>query len=155
MIKVNIRPATFEDLKTLKDFEQGVIETERPFDITIKDNPVSYYNIEEMITKDDIELLVAETDGRLIGSGYAIIKQSQAFYKSTFYAYLGFMYVVPAFRGMGINSLIITRLKTWAYSKNITELRLQVYDNNIPSINAYEKVGFTKHLVEMRLGLDD
>jgi ribosomal protein S18 acetylase RimI-like enzyme len=32
-------------------------------------------------------------------------------------------------------------------------MRLDVYENNIAAIKAYEKAGFTKHMVEMRRGI--
>ena len=61
--------------------------------------------------------------------------------------------VDPAHRGKGVNKLVIEALTKWAISQNMTELRLDVYDENSPAIRAYEKVGFSKHLVEMRKGL--
>ena len=42
-------------------------------------------------------------------------------------------------------------LKNWAYSKEIFEIRLTVYQDNLPAIKAYEKAGFKKHIIEMRL----
>ena len=50
------------------------------------------------------------------------------------------MYVEPAYRGKGINQMIIAALKTWAYSRNVTELRLDVYHDNANAIKAYEKI---------------
>ena len=38
-------------------------------------------------------------------------------------------------------------------SQNVTELRLDVYINNIAAIKAYEKAGFTSHMIEMRMSL--
>jgi len=61
--------------------------------------------------------------------------------------------VAPAHRGKGINKKIMDGLKDWVRSQNITELRLDVYHDNISAIKAYEKIGFTKHMIEMRLGL--
>ena len=44
-------------------------------------------------------------------------------------------------------------LAQWCMSKNIHELRLQVYNDNEVALKAYEKAGFTKHLIEMRMEL--
>ena len=95
----------------------------------------------------------ASPTGKLIGSGYARIEASKHYLLHTRHAYLGFMYVVPEHRGKGVNQLIIEALKQWSLSQNITELRLDVYSENQPAINAYEKAGFTKYLIEMRRGL--
>jgi GNAT superfamily N-acetyltransferase len=65
------------------------------------------------------------------------------------------MYVLPEYRGKGINKKIIEHLKNWASLQNIKELRLEVYYKNIPAIKAYEKIGFSKHMLEMRLNLDE
>jgi len=49
--------------------------------------------------------------------------------------------------------MIIDALKAWALSCNITELRLDVYYANTSAIRAYEKAGFSQHLINMRLGI--
>ena len=61
------------------------------------------------------------------------------------------MYVAPQHRGKGVNKKIMDALTNWIAAKNITELRLDVYQNNEAAIKAYEKVRFTKHMVEMRM----
>ncbi len=129
-----IRPATTTDLPTLLVFEQGVISAERPMDPTIKDGPINYYNLPAMLASPDIQLLVAELDGALIGCGYARIETGRHYLKHTHHAYLGFMYVLPAHRGKGVNQLIIDGLSQWAHTRNITELRLDVYYVNEPAL---------------------
>jgi GNAT superfamily N-acetyltransferase len=42
-------------------------------------------------------------------------------------------------RGKGVNAVIIEALKEWCRSQNITELRLDVYNDNPSAIRAYEK----------------
>jgi ribosomal protein S18 acetylase RimI-like enzyme len=155
MEEIIIRTATLNDIGTLLQFEQGVIAAERPFDSTLKDDPINYYDLGNLIKSSDAEVVVAETNKELIGSGYALIKDAQAFLKHKQYAYLGFMYVKPAFRGQGINKKIIEALKQWAVSKGLTEMRLEVYMGNTAAIKAYDKVGFTSHLLEMRMGLKE
>jgi GNAT superfamily N-acetyltransferase len=153
MDKTLIRSATNDDLETLLEFEQGVIEAERPFDPTLKSGHIHYYDLQEMINAEYVELLVAEVDGLIVGSGYARIEKSKIFYKHPNHAYLGFMYVRPAYRGKGINRKIIEALQRWALTKNIDELRLEVYYDNLPAIKAYTKIGFSNYLIQMRLGL--
>ncbi len=153
MTGLHIRKATINDLKILLEFEQGVITTERPFDPTLKNDPVHYYDIEEMIGSPDIELLVAEADGEVIASGYARIENAKPYLQHERHAYLGFMYVVPAHRGTGVNKMIMDELAAWSVQKNITELRLDVYQDNEAAIKAYERSGFSKHMLAMRKGL--
>ena len=153
MEKLLIRKATLNDLGALRAFEQGVISTERPFDPTLKNDPVHYYDLEQMISAPHIELLVAEWDAEIIASGYARIEDAKRYLQHRQYAYLGFMYVVPAHRGKGVNKKIIDALASWSRQQNITELRLEVYQQNNAAINAYERAGFSRHMVTMRKGL--
>ncbi|SCW41967.1 GNAT family N-acetyltransferase [Mucilaginibacter sp. NFR10] len=149
-----IRKATIEDLPVLLQFEQGIITAERPFDSTLKPDPISYYDLKAFITSTDVQVLVAEIDGEIAGSGYARIKKNpDAYYDFEKYAYLGFMYVLPACRGMGVNQAIIEELKKWTVEQGLTEIRLEVYNDNIGAIKAYEKAGFKKRMIEMRIRL--
>lgn len=153
MEQIFIREAALTDMDTLLQFEQGVISAERPFDLTLKDDPIRYYDLEQLITAPHIQLMVAQAGDKVIGSGYARIETAKPFLKHEQYSYLGFMYVLPAYRGKGVNKLIINVLKDWSFSRGITEMRLEVYHDNIPAIKAYEKVGFEKLLIEMRMGI--
>lgn len=147
---VLIRKAIHSDLAKLLEFEQGVIEAERPFDITLKRTDTRYYDIEEMINASHIELLVAELNGELAGCGYVRIENAKPYLQHTQHGYLGFMYVKPEHRGKGINGKIMEALKSWSVGKGITEFRLEVYYLNESAIKAYEKIGFKRHMIEMR-----
>lgn len=150
MEQIIIRKATLSDLDILLQFEQGVVEAERPFNPVLKESGVHYYNINELITADHIELLVAQSGTEIIGCGYARIESAKPYLKYDRYAYLGFMYVVPAHRGKGVNKLILQELTAWSKGKGITELRLEVFSDNAIAIKAYEKAGFGKLYIHMR-----
>ena len=149
--KINIRPATPDDLPTILKFEQGIIETERPFDPTLQPGKFHYYDLSARIKDPDAAVVVAEDNGKVIAGGSAVIKQGNRYNIFNDYAFLGFMFVVPEYRGQGVNSLIIEALIDWSRKKGLSEIRLQVYSDNQPAIRAYEKVGFKKILTEMRL----
>jgi len=151
MDQLKIRIATINDLPLLLEFEQGLISAERPFDPTLKKDPTSYYDIEEMIRAENIHLIVAEINEKLVGTGYARIETSKIYLQHKYHGYLGFMYVVPEHRRKGVNNKILENLTQWCKSKNIHELRLDVYNENTDAWHAYEKAGFTKHLIEMRM----
>ncbi len=146
-----VRNATLEDLPVLLDFEQEIIRAERPFDPTLDEDPISYYDLKEMVLDKNASVVVAEDNGRLVASGYAISKKARHYLDHENYAYLGFMFTHPEYRGMGVNALIVDELVRWSKSQGFQEIRLTVYEDNIPAIKAYEKVGFKKHLVEMRI----
>jgi ribosomal protein S18 acetylase RimI-like enzyme len=147
-----IRKATVADIETLLQFEQALVDTERAFDPTLKPHPNHYYNIKQMIEDPIVELVVAESKGQLIGCGYARIEKAKDYLRHDKHAYLGFMYVDPQWRGKNINQMIIENLKQWAIAQGITEMRLEVYGDNLAAIKAYEKVGFSKLIIQMRMG---
>ena len=71
-----IREAVQDDLEILQEFEQGVIQYERPFAPNLKEDPIVYYDIQNLIERDDAHVLVVVVDNKLVGSGYALIKKS-------------------------------------------------------------------------------
>ena len=152
---IKIRSATLEDQPTLLRFEQGIISAERPYDKTLKPDPISYYDIGEMIDDPDAEVAVAVSAGRLIGSGYAIRKASRHYLTPPFHAFIGFLYVEPDFRGQGVNQRVLDHLFAWARANDLPEIHLTVYPDNASAIRAYEKVGFEPYILEMRMNLDD
>lgn len=150
---ISIRTANLDDLETLLEFEQGVIETEKPLDPFLGEGKLHYYNIPELITANYIHLIVAVSNNELVGSGYIRIEKSKHYQKNPMHGYIGFMYVKPNFRGKRISSLILEALKAWAEEKNLNELRLDVYSNNPSAIKSYERFGFIKSLVNMRIDI--
>ena len=150
-----IRKATLADLDVLYLFEQNIIRAERPFDQTLDRDPINYYDLKELIGMDDAIVLLAESGTRIIGSGFGHIRAAKPYLGHSHYAHLGFMYTDPDYRGRGVNKAIVQRLTDWARSKKMTESRLTVYNDNISAIRAYGKVGFKKHILEMRMDLND
>ena len=151
MSSIQFRTATVEDLPILLQFEQGIITAERPFDPTLKPDPISYYDLKALIISDKSEVIVALNNGEIAASGYAKILKGKSYHKHNNYAYLGFMFVKPEYRGKGIIQGIVEELKRWSLANNLNEIRLEVYDDNDAAIRAYEKANFKKHMIEMRM----
>ncbi len=155
MEEVIIRSAHLRDLDRLLDFEQAIIESERPYDATVRDGTdVRYYDLAALLASPDAEVMVAEVDSEMIGSGFARIERSESYLKHEEHSYLGFMYVVPEHRGTGINKMIVAALEAWSRSKGVTEMQLEVYVANSGAIKAYEKSGYDELILTMRKGLD-
>jgi GNAT superfamily N-acetyltransferase len=150
MNSITTREAMQSDLPTLRRFEQGVIDAERPFIPTLQEGDTWYYDLEYMLDAPHILLVVAECGGELIGSGYARIEDARHYLRHKQHAYLGFMYIIPAYRGKGVNKIVMDALLHWAWQQNIAEAVLEVYFDNEPAIKAYEKSGFSKHMITMR-----
>ncbi|ASK30700.1 GNAT family N-acetyltransferase [Chryseobacterium sp. T16E-39] len=149
---MTIREATKEDLKVLLEFEQGVVLAERPYNKTLIEGEIHYYDLPSLMNSEDALLIVAEKNNEIVASGYALIKQAEKNYTDfKKYAYLGFMFVKTEYRGQGINRSITEKLIEWSKEKGMSEIRLDVYDQNESAVKAYEKVGFEPLILTMRL----
>ena len=156
MDEVIVRSANLDDLDLLLSFEQAIIETERPFDETLRTgSDVHYYDLSELIASTEAEVVVAEIDSRVVGSGYARIAASKQYVKHAKHSYLGFMYTVPGHRGKGINRRIVETLEAWSRSKGVTEMRLEVYAANVAAVRAYEKAEYSGLILLMRKDLGE
>lgn len=151
MSNLIIRAALQSDLPILKEFEQGIIATERPFNDSLKSEYICYYDIGALIDGESSHVMVAEEDGEIVGSGYARIRESKAHLTHDLHAYLGFMYVESTHRGQGINQLIVQALINWGKTQGMQEFYLEAYAENNSALKAYEKLGFRASLIEMKL----
>lgn len=150
-MKIEIRKAKETEIEVLLDFEKGIIEVERLFDNSLKEDEIHHYDLIELIKSEKAEVIVAVINNEIVGSGYAKILPAKDYHKYTEYAYLGFMYVKPEYRGQGVNKQILNRLIGWSKNQNVTEVRLQVYDVNKTAKDAYLKAGFNPNFLEMRM----
>lgn len=151
MSNIIIRAAVQADLPILKEFEQGIIATERPLNICLKSEYICYYDIGALIAGENSSVVVAEEEGVIVGSGYARIKESKAHLSHDFHCYLGFMYVAPTHRGRGVNQLVIQELIQWGKEQGMQDFYLEAYADNTSALKAYQKLGFQASLIEMKL----
>ncbi|VXB12346.1 GNAT family N-acetyltransferase [Maribacter litoralis] len=149
--EIEIREAVKSDLPVLRLHEQEVVNAERPMNPTIKESGVVYYDLEALIENPRATVLVACHDDKIVATGYALEKPARDYLDHETFAYLGFMFTDPAYRGRGLNGKIIDALIDWATNAGLTEIKLDVYSDNDSAIRAYEKKGFKRHMIEMRL----
>ncbi len=150
---ISVRIATHKDVSTLLDFEQGLIEAERPMDHLLKLVKTNYYNLPKMLDNDNIAMVIAEIDGKPVGCGYAKILKALQCFTYEYFSYLGFMYTVPEARQKGVNKAVIEYLYEWSALQGVYEVRLDVYPNNTAAIKSYEKSGMKTGLQMMRVDL--
>lgn len=150
-MELRLREARETDLPALLAMEQGLVRDERPYDPTIRPDPVYYHDLPALLADKNSRVVVAEAHDTVVACGFVTRRIPRHYLDHDAYAYLGLMYTHPDFRGRGVNGLIVADLKAWAVSRGLYEMRLTVYYENEPALRAYEKAGFRRHLVEMRL----
>ena len=148
---MKVRPAREEEIQILLKFEQELVEFERPFDSTLKMGKISYYDIRSRINDKDSQVLVAEINDEIVGSGFGDIVKAKPFLKHEYITSLGFFYVKEEYRSIGVNKMILKELIKWSKKRGISEMKLNVYDKNINAKSVYLKYGFEPNLLEMRL----
>ena len=153
MVQINIRAANIDDLITLLEFEQLIIEYERPMCADMQESAFNYYSLKDMIESDDAQVVVAEKNKKVVAAGHARIKESRSYLTHQYHSFLGFMYVEQDCRGQGVNKLVIDELKAWSREKGMTVCCLTVFDKNESALKAYQKIGFRNEIIEMRIAL--
>ena len=151
MKDIKIREALESDLPRLLELEQNIVDSERPYDEYLKDDDVTYYDLENLISDPNSYLLVVESELEVIGSGYAQIKYSRLCHVHDKHCYLGFIYLEPEHRGKSIGKSILDSLKDWGVRRGLRHFHLDVYAENASAIKSYEKSGFNKVSVKMEL----
>ena len=151
VLNLIIREANLDDISTLLELEQCVIEAEKPFNASIKTEKTHYYDLDDLITSKDSCLIVVEDSSDIIATGYAQIRESKVALNHEKHSYLGFMFVSPEHRGKAINQKVMNHLVEWSKGRGITDFYLDVYSQNESAIKAYQKAGFEPCLVEMKL----
>lgn len=76
-INMIFRVATLEDLFRLEQFEQAVVEAERPFNDALKAQQARYYDLPFLIADSQTYLLVVEHQANIIATGYVQIRTSK------------------------------------------------------------------------------
>lgn len=151
---MKIRIATIDDLDELLEFEQKLIAHERPHDLTIKQSGhITYYDLPEIIKSENSEVFVAEINGEMVGTGYGIIEDNKSKYIEPKHGYIGFIVVKDEYRRQGIADKILKHLFKYFKENGVYEAMLRVYDTNEGAFRLYEKLGFQKALVEMKINL--
>ena len=151
---IKLREAKIKDLSTLLEFEKRLIEYERAFTPNLKKSDFNYYDLKSYIKNPEISVVVAEKENSLIASGYALIRLNKTYKNPSHIVFLGFMYVIPNYRGMGVNKKILDYLLDWGKKRGYSEFQLDVYAPNQSAIKAYKKAGFDFETITMRLNIE-
>ena len=151
---IKLREAKIKDLSRLLEFEKSLIEYERAFTPNLKKSDFNYYDLESYIKNPEISVVVAEKENSLIASGYALIRLNKTYKNPSHIVFLGFMYVVPNYRGKAVNKKILDYLLDWGKKKGYSEFQLDVYAPNQSAIKAYKKAGFEFETITMRLNIE-
>jgi len=102
------------------------------FDVTIEQ--------EEEYIKNAALFLVAELDGKIVGS---TTLDRSSLSKLNHTVSFGIT-ILKEYSGQGIGSLLIKKVIEWVELNSIEKIDLEVFEDNFPAISLYEKFGFVE-----------
>lgn len=83
--------------------------------------------------------------GAFVDNRLAAIAGSHLFAPAEGIGVIGYVYTKPAARGQGLATAATASVTQHMFGHGITTVVLNVERSNAPAINAYQKLGFTKH----------
>ena len=125
-MKLDLRPATSEDLSALVELENRCFEIDR----------LSRRNFQWMISRAHASLIVAEGEAGVLG--YALV----LFHQGTSLARLYSIAADPRARGIGLGQRLLDAAENAAREHDCAYLRLEVRPDNRTAITLYERNGY-------------
>lgn len=149
-MNIVIRNAEIEDTKKIDEFLTKLILDERKYDPNINENCeiTNYY--ENIISKEDTCILVAEYDRKLVGYLYGFIKNDGDTCISLV-SKLDALYVEEDFRNMNIGNNLIEEFKKWCLTRNVKNIEVNLWQNNEIAFKLYSKHGFKPSKITMNV----
>lgn len=147
---VIIRSAKKKDLSNIIDLATSLEDTEKPFDLNIKEG---YYKTKQgkrsliKNIKDKKRIfLVAEIDKEVIGfiDGY-LYENDDAYIQN--FAYLDRVSVSSNHQNKGIATSLIQEFSKIVSKKGAKILKLNAFEQNNPAITLYKKLGFQEYSI--------
>ena len=145
-----IRKARVSDAKDIGELYIHFFEVNnKEFNPLIEyDGEITLENQMEL-AKKDIEssknhILVAEGDGKVIGSIEFVIKKNWYFYKIKEYGRIDSLITHKNHRRQGVATALIEACMEFMKERGIRYVRTLIYDINEASFNTFEKIGFER-----------
>lgn len=146
---MHIRNAKIEDYNQIVELYNELYDIEKVFDINLSKTYIisdKQKNIIEKRIKSRKEIfLIAEENEKIIGliDGY-ILDNNHHIEKV---GYLDHLCVKKDYRKLGIAKKLIDDFSIKMKNKKVGYIKLNAFENNIPAINLYKKLGFKEYSI--------
>ena len=100
--------------------------------------------VADAIKKDDAILLVAESEGRIVGVGHVCVRDARDYpmFLPRKYAWVESLAVGRDCQRRGIGRVLMECLHEWAIDKGVVQIELNVWEFNQGAISFYETLGY-------------
>ncbi len=146
---MNIRKTKIEDYDKIIELYKELYDTEKIFDKNLTNiydvSNKQKENILKRIKSRKEIFLVAEENNEIMGlvDGY-IIDNNNHIEKV---GYLDHLCVFKEYRKHGVGKRLIEEFTNKMKNKNVVYLKLNAFENNLPAIELYKKLGFEEYSI--------
>jgi GNAT superfamily N-acetyltransferase len=95
-------------------------------------------------------LPVARSEGRTIGFAHGALRFTTDYLGSRLVGVVTHIYVEPDYRNSGAGKALVESLEGWFTSKKVHSVELQVITGNVEAMNFWERLGYSRELVQFR-----
>ncbi len=153
---MNITIAQIKDVDGIANLYPAVTESMAEFEpFYYKKSEQSKSYIEEIITNDDSDFIIAVEDSKIIG--FALVEEMKTPPYDCFvpheYTFIMDVVVDKDYRRKGIATALISEVRKWAENRKSDYIELNVLSKNIQAISLYENLQFEECAKRMRLKL--
>ena len=149
-MKITIKPATIDNLKSIQELNLMLFEKEyKEFDPTLdckwpfSPDAIEYFT--ERLTKDNGCVFVAYADEQIVGYLAGGLHEADAYRILPKFAELENMLVLEKYRGLSIGTKLYQAFLDWCKTQRVTRLRVVASAQNSQTINFYRKNGFVDY----------
>jgi GNAT superfamily N-acetyltransferase len=153
-----LRNAETSDVETIQKLNKQLSDKEaEEFDQTINveytltDEAAEWYR--QRINEDDGFAMVAEDSGEVVGYAVGGIQKAEEFRDINTIAEIESMYLEPEYRGQGIGTQFVEKLRDWAVENNADRLRAEASAGNKAGIDFYRQQGLKDYSVTLEENL--
>lgn len=155
---IQIEKANLNDLKNIQQLNQLLfIKEKNEYDGKFDENwPFLSWGEEyfkKQLTQVDRIIFVAKEGDKVIGYIAGVSKMDHSLCDQPTIVELDNMLVMDDYRGQGIGSELVKKLKDWAKEKDAARMIVLANHKNDKGINFYKKHGFEDYLVELKMEL--
>ena len=144
---MDVRPASRDDLPELVDElwlafarEMARIDSFDELDDGIRDDALQYRV--RLLERDDVGMWIARDGEEYAGLAMVEHRKSPPVFHRGDAAYLHELYIVPAARGEGLGTRLLSRVERWAHERDCEHVSLEVNVNNSFARDYYRRQGF-------------
>lgn len=145
MKKVNIRPASSDEVAKLQDLNDEVFIDNSKYDDDLKldwaqSEAGGKKYFADLLNDSDSICLVGEVGGRVVG--YIAASPKEISYRNSKYVEIDNMGVIPGYRSLGIGKQLMQKCIELAKERGFEKVFVNAYSKNIKAVGFYRNNGF-------------